>query len=206
MSRTKKYSVTGVDADADGLALDQAPAAGTELVLETAAAALSPVRFVTLTSAADLSAINFTIVGYDRWGNRISEVLVGPDTDTVQSLGVYSAITSITPDGTDAADVSAGWPAGGVTPWVLCGRGQGVDQVPVCLVSTLATEGAADGVLEVTYDEFPTLAEPDIDVDSAAIAVTPGTVQTAQGEGVRFVLTTGAGTSVEVKFLRPGPG
>lgn len=65
-------------------------------------------RAVSLTSGSNLSAINFTIRGYDLFGNPQSEILVGPSTNTVTSLKCYKWITSVTPDGTSVNTVSVG--------------------------------------------------------------------------------------------------
>lgn len=108
----------GVPADTDGLALAQALTEDEELVLEEGADALTPPRFVTLTSGEDLSGIKFTIVGLDESGAPISEELTGPDNETVTSQNAYSSITSITPDGSDSDTVEAGWPASD-TPFPL---------------------------------------------------------------------------------------
>lgn len=89
-----------------GLVALQTPASGVGLTLTGAAASLIPQRFVTLTSAANLSGISFTITGTEG-----TEVLVGPNANTVTSVRSYSAITSIVPGGTSASTVSAGWPA-----------------------------------------------------------------------------------------------
>lgn len=56
-------------------------------------------RTVTLTSTDDLSGVNFTISGTDIFGNPISEVLVGPDDETVTSVNKYNTITNIASDG-----------------------------------------------------------------------------------------------------------
>jgi hypothetical protein len=177
---------------------------GAGLTLTAAAASLSPVRLVTLKSTSDLSGITFTIVGTDRWGNAVSEVVTGPNNETVTSKTAFATVTAITPSTSSASNVEAGWPIGGVTPWVLCGRSLGVDQVPEVTVSVLATAGSADGTLDVTLDMFPRLEEKDIDIDYT-LAVTPGTPIRTQASGVRFQLTSGANTTAKVKFLRSGP-
>jgi len=208
MARTKTYTLTGLNVSATGIAAAQLPTAATPLTLQAAAAALSPARFITLTSAANISAINFTIVGLDRWGNLTTETIAGPNANTVQYKTAFSVVTSITPSASDGANnVSAGWPVGAVTPWVLCGRGFGNDAVPEALVSVLSAVGTVDANIEITYDEFPRLAEKDITVDQSVLAAafTPGTPQAAKGQGVRVVLTTGAGNTAIIKFTRPGP-
>lgn len=99
-----------VTADADGLALDQAPVNGVALTLESAATAMVPPRLITLTSSADLSAIDFDVVGFGEGGIAQNETITGPNNETVASTLIYTSITSITPNGSDAANVSAGWP------------------------------------------------------------------------------------------------
>jgi hypothetical protein len=210
--RTKEYTATGLDVDANGLVTATAPDAGVALTLEAAADALSPPREVTLTSAGDLSAVNFTVTGLDRNGNPVSEIIVGPDTNTVTGVQVYSVVLSITPDATSATEVEAGWGVRVTTPWVICAMRTGFDVLSACRVSVIDLVGAGDGSVEVTYD-FPggytngiirsdtPPVPPKID---ETIAVTPLTPVTAQGIMCRFVLTSGAATGATVRFARPG--
>lgn len=93
-------------ADADGIALLQAPSSGVPLSLTGAAASLVPSRFVTLTSTADLSGVNFAIVGT----NGVTETIAGPDNNTVTTTVVFPGVASITPDDTSVDQLSAGWP------------------------------------------------------------------------------------------------
>ena len=204
--RTKTYNITGLDASAAGIAASQAPAAGAALVLEAAAANLNPPRKIVIDGSGTISG-TFTVVGTDRYGNRQTEVISGVTTTEVQSVGIYASITSITASATDTDTVTVGWPVGVYTPWVLCGRGLGCDAVPEALVSVLALTGSPDADIEVTYDEFPRMADTDITVDQSVLAAafTPGTPQAVKGQGVRVHLTTGASTSARVKFTRPGP-
>ncbi len=197
--RTKIYTLVGIAADTNDIAAAQAPSAGVALTLSTTDLSATP-RFVTLTSAADLSAISFTIVGTNRWGDSLTEVLVGPNVNTVQSLGVYKTIVSITPNGTSGSNVSAGWPAGAVTPWIVIGQNMGFDAPPTALCSALTVAGTPTGNFEVTYAPFSSLTEPEITIDdSLTIADTP---VEAGGSGVRLVLTS-AGT-VKLTVRRGG--
>ncbi len=78
---------------------------------------------VTLSSTADLHLINFTIVGKDRFGAAITEVLAGPNNNTVTSKYIYGCVTSITPDTTDGTNnVTAGYPVIYYTPWIVMGN------------------------------------------------------------------------------------
>lgn len=186
--RTKTYSLVGIAADTNDIAALQAPTSGTALSLGTTDLSATP-RFVTLTSAANLSAISFTIVGTNRWGDSLTEVLVGPNANTVQSLGVYKTIVSITPNGTSASTVSAGWPAGATSPWVVIGQNMGFDTPPIAFVSALTVAGTPAGNFEVTYSMFSSLTEPEITIDDRIDAVA-NTPSEAGGSGVRLVLTS----------------
>lgn len=203
-TRTKTYTLVGLDLSAAGIAAAQASTANVAFTLLAAAAALDPPRRVSITSAADVSAVVFSIVGKDRWGNAQTETVTGVNTNTVTTKSAFSSVTSITPSATDTDTASAGWPIGGQTPWVLCGRGLGIDQVPEALISVLTLTGSPTANAEATYTEFPTKIEAEIAIDTT-IAVTPGTPVTVQAGGARVVLTSGAATSVTVKFLRSGP-
>lgn len=65
-------------------------------------------RAVSLTSGSNLSAINFTIRGYDLYGRPQSEVLVGPNISTVSSVKTYKWLLSVTPSNTSVNTVSVG--------------------------------------------------------------------------------------------------
>jgi len=71
-------------------------------------AQLPTVEEVTLTSGANLSAINFTIVGVDFDGNVVTETLAGPNANTVTTTAQYWRVTSVTPDATSASTVQIG--------------------------------------------------------------------------------------------------
>lgn len=76
---------------------------------------LAPVSFIdngyassiSITSAADISAINFTITGTFN-GNNIVEVLAGANTNTVSSLNLFDTISSIVSSGVLAQGYSIG--------------------------------------------------------------------------------------------------
>src|SRR6266850_3299330 len=63
-------------------------------------------RKITFTSANNLAGVNFTITGTLN-GTTISEVLAGPNANTVTSVNIYDTITSIAANAAAAA-VSAG--------------------------------------------------------------------------------------------------
>lgn len=87
--------------------------AGTGLTLSTDGAGTAIYVFdvpraVSLTSAGNLSASTFTIVGYDVYGQRMTQTRVGPNANTVNTLKAFKSILSVTSDTTNATTVSAG--------------------------------------------------------------------------------------------------
>lgn len=76
----------------------------------SAAAPLSLSSKIDLTSVANLSAVNFTITGTDSRGLVQSEVLAGPNANTVQSVKLYSSITTIATSGAVGTNMSVGNP------------------------------------------------------------------------------------------------
>lgn len=218
MARVKEYALVGFAADDNGIATTQALTINVPLTLEAVAAALSPPREIEIDASASIAAIIFTVVGTDRWGNTIRETITGVTTTAVRSQKVYASVTSITPDTTSAETVIVGWAARTVSPWVVCGRRAGLEVLPTCLVSLLPTVGAADGIVEVTYDSnqspakasYPHIFETAENKGEAlpvdeTLAITPLTPVEAQGVMCRVVLTSGAATEAKARFAQPGP-
>lgn len=69
---------------------------------------LDVARSVSLTSVSDLSAITFTVLGYDEYGQPMSQAMVGPNNNTVNSLKAFKSVKSVTPSATSANTVSVG--------------------------------------------------------------------------------------------------
>lgn len=65
-------------------------------------------RAVSLTSTANLSAINVTIVGFDEYGQRMTQTRAGPNNNTVNTLKAFKSVLSVTPDTTSASTMSVG--------------------------------------------------------------------------------------------------
>lgn len=76
-------------------------------------------RSVSLTSGSNVSAVNFLVVGYDMYGQKLSQLMTGPNGNTVNSLKAFKSILSITPQGTSASTVSAGTSDVFGLPWVV---------------------------------------------------------------------------------------
>lgn len=216
---TQVLSVTPDDDAANNFSVGYQSVAFAGLTLQAGAASLSPPRELVFDASADIATIVFTIVGTDRNGRPVTETITGV-TDSVNPVtkNVYASVTSITPSAASSNTVLVGWPARTVSPWVICGRRFGLEQLPTAQVSILPTVGSADGIVEVTYDmnnspakaSYPYIFEAaeqkygNLPVDET-IAVTPGTPVDAQGSMCRVALTSGNGTTGKARFAIPGP-
>jgi len=123
--RRLRSIIGGISVNTALFAALQAPATGVPLTLAATSIPADSGQLyltaapVTLTSAANLSAISFTVVGTDRRGNALSEIIVGPNANTVSGHFLFANITSITPNGTSASTVSAGVSGTHYGPWIV---------------------------------------------------------------------------------------
>lgn len=65
-------------------------------------------RAVSLTSTSNLSALTFTVVGYDIRGNKMSQALAGPNNNTVNTKKAFFSVLSVTASASNAGTVSVG--------------------------------------------------------------------------------------------------
>jgi hypothetical protein len=65
-------------------------------------------RGVSLTSVSNLSAINYTMVAYDIYGQRLTSTIAGPNNNTVKFPKTVASVLSVTPNGASASLVSVG--------------------------------------------------------------------------------------------------
>ncbi len=65
-------------------------------------------RCVSLTSGGNLSAGHFTVTGYDQYGRKQTQTLVGPNGDTVNTTKAFASVLSVVPTTTSATTVSVG--------------------------------------------------------------------------------------------------
>jgi len=63
-----------------------------------------------LTSAQNLIAITFTLVGTDADGNALTEAILGPNATTVETVSYFATVTSVTASATLGANtMDIGW-------------------------------------------------------------------------------------------------
>ncbi|MGF6837079.1 hypothetical protein QF001_000946 [Paraburkholderia youngii] len=96
-------------ASATAVAAAAAPTANTPMTLASAPYVMTAPAQLSLTSASNVSAVNYSIVGRDATGALITETLAGPNANTVYSVNVYKAVLAIIPTSTNASTVSAGY-------------------------------------------------------------------------------------------------
>lgn len=226
--RTKVISLTGFAASAAGVAAAQAPNANVPLTLTTSpfvfggdlnnptlvtsAGANGVPQEIQITSAGNVATVKFTVIGRDRYDNLISEVITGVNANTVKSIGVYAVVTSITPDSTSATTVTVGFPARTASQWVIFNNWKAHDIVETLRAATNDKVGSPVIAVEITYAQANTqgmnyahgtdYAGDDLPVDdSSATPTFAGSFQ--GGQFMRFVITSGAGTSATIRVVRP---
>lgn len=113
-------------------------------------------RSITITSLNNLSGVNFTINGVLN-NAPLSEILVGPDHDTVTSANIYDAITSITTSAAAAA-FSVGTGENGRTRWINFDYDMLVPNYSVSVAYT----ATVSYTLNVTLDDPNVVAVPTV--------------------------------------------
>jgi hypothetical protein len=107
-------SVTAYNDDATAIASAQALESAGDLTLDGDAvtdgvATFPRARYVTITAAGDVTAVNFTITGTDLTGAAQTETIAGPNGDVSVTTKFFLTVTQISGDAsTSAVDVSAG--------------------------------------------------------------------------------------------------
>jgi len=115
----RPIEITYLATSATSLGATQAPTSGVALTLITQSNDVQ--RVLTLTSASNLSGINFVFTGTDASGNVVTETLAGPNANTVTTTNQYLINTNkltIVPNGTSASTLTVGVGAAGSTRWV----------------------------------------------------------------------------------------
>ena len=116
----------------------------------------STVRTITLSSAQNLSAHNFTFQGTDVYGNPINEVLAGPNNNTVESVHAYRAILSITTDNLAVGNISVGTGHTGQFLWQAYDYNRSFSSLAVAIDIT----GTITYSYQTTLDDINLIANP----------------------------------------------
>lgn len=150
----KTLTLSLVAAVANGVALSQAGTAATALTLNGSLVTGGVAKFdvprrIGITSAGNDSAINFTIVGTNYSGNKQTEVLAGANIGTAQTVRDFATVTSITPSGNTAANITAGTTSVASTAPYVC------DAIAIAQISVAnIVSGVVNYTIEETFDDF----------------------------------------------------
>lgn len=144
-------------------------------------------RTVSLTSANNLGAVNFTVTG-TLLGNIVSETRAGPNANTVYTAQLFDSVTSISFSAAVTA-VSAGTGTTGQTAWMPYSYntnvlGSGIQVTPT---------GSAGNItyhLATTFDDVTKVASPAI--TSGAIVPNPTNVTSATAGATWMTIMAGA--------------
>lgn len=212
MSRVKTINLSGVTADADGIAVSQTPAAGGEQSLTLTGVNPPAPMLVLITPAGADAGRTFTITGTDRYGEVISEAVAGANNpSTSSSTKQFATVTSITVDDDTAGAIEVGWAAVVYSAWVPL---ETTFEHPEAGIA-VNVSGTVDFDLEYTYrnlfdretpkgvganpqqyGDIEALAgaeafvDVDIDGDTASIAKN----LTARATGIRLKINSGTGS------------
>lgn len=169
MPRPKSYAWPAPDAD--GICLAQTTAGAGAFVINGALldkqATMQGVarvvfpgiqRTVSITCAADISAVNFTITGTDLRGAAVTETLAGPDTTptTVETTAQFATITSVTVDDAVGTNTTIGTGTTGVTNWFTFDYW--ISPFSVSLQADIS--GTIDYTVRTTNDDVQTDSSP----------------------------------------------
>lgn len=130
-------------------------------------------REISVYSAGDLSALNFTVSGADYNGKLFSETISGPNNTTVYTTNKFWQIfqVSVDADMTAAAEIGSG--TEGYTNWFSCNFFQ---EFPAFTVQAIVNAATVNYTLEVTLDDITAAAAGS---DDSISVFTPSTDMTA---------------------------
>lgn len=151
-------------ADPDGIAAAQTTLAAGSLLINGALAAggrvtLTEQQFIGISSTGNLSAITFTVAGYDKAGQVLSESLAGPNNDTVVTANAFAVVTGVTVSAAVGTNVTVGTTQSGASLPVIIDHYQN----PVNVTLKLSVNGTADGTVQYTNDDVFSLSPEDVE-------------------------------------------
>lgn len=121
VGRVFTYNIAPATLATNNIALAQTTGGAANLVLTAGAGVTAVVdaagvtryqldvpRALALASTADLSAVNLTIKGYDIYGQPMSQLIAGPNNNTVTTLKAFYQVTSISASGAIGTNMTVG--------------------------------------------------------------------------------------------------
>ena len=167
---------------------------------------LASPRPVTITSAANLSALAFTVEGTDRSGRPISQTITGPNAATVTTTMYFKTVTAVRYNGAMASNVEVGW---GVTS--VCAPqpvdhyrnpfGIGLGCSILSGTPTYSVEHTFDDIQSATFNEGTAEWFPHSSIDGATTDQDGNYAYPPSA--IRLVIDSGSGT-VRMRSLQAG--
>jgi hypothetical protein len=101
------------DPDPDGIAESQTTVGAADLTLDGVlvsggVATLDYARRLAIASSGNDSTNDFTVTGTDADGRALVEVVTGPNTTTVETVGYFKTVTSVAIDGATVGNITVG--------------------------------------------------------------------------------------------------
>ena len=194
-------------ANAAIIAASQAGTAATALTLtSTGVYTLDTFRRVIVTSAGNDTGIHFTLVGKNSSGMPVTEALTGASGGVAQSAYDYLSITSITPSGNTAGNVTVGTNGVASTrPILLDLWGFAPTSIQVNVTGTV--NATVQQTLDDCNGSAGFAAVKWIDHPDAALEGLSSNVQGNYAYSpmwVRLLLNSGSGTAT-IKIIQSGP-
>lgn len=200
MAREQVITNALAAASANSIALAQTLGGAGSLVINGALASggvatIPAPSQVTLASTGNISAVNFTITGTDNRGQVVSEVLAGPNNNTVTSVGTYATITSIAASGAVGTNITSGNAATGASRVAVLDHHLNPFNVSLFLefsgTANATVQYTGDPVLNATnIDSLNWFNHTDI---TSKTSLTQGTL-ISPVEAVRVINNSGTGT------------
>jgi hypothetical protein len=160
---------------------------------------------VGVTSAGNDTGITFTVVGTDRYGNAISETFAGANASVASGAKNFATVTSITPSGNTAGNVTAGTVAVCESAWWQAPRHEAPANISI---GGDVQSGTPTWGIQYTFADVQ--AQGFIESDARAVDHSTITGKTADFDGTMAAAVTalraelsGAGT-LEITYLWAG--
>jgi len=154
--RSNTLTLTLATADDDGISASQNPSANADLLINGAltsggVATLDVARRVIITSAADDSAVTFTVYGTNRDGIAMQEAITGAAIGVAQSTKNFKTVTRIATSG-NAGSLTVGTNGVASTAWVP--QDHRVSPFHLSLVVLLSSGASLTYQVEHTLDDI----------------------------------------------------
>jgi hypothetical protein len=206
MTRLVEYSFAPTALDADGVCASQTLGAAGDLTINGALASagvatLGEQAKITLASAANYSAVTFTVYGTSRNGNSLSESMAGPNNNTVTTTNSFNTVTRIASSAALATAITAGNSNALETAWVALDPSLPLKGIAVELSATVSLTYEVQYAAERLANESGVAA-----VESTVLAVADGTLTAKTATATLAAVYPWLGIRLKITSYASGSG